>query len=92
MLEVLKKAQIRYGELEIGPLKDIFETSDHIDYPSFLTNGAFSELSQTSGNTSQILLWTLIIKLAIASIFQVFLNSKDHDLGNILFTDNLVAQ
>jgi hypothetical protein len=37
MLEVLTKAQIRSGELEIRPLRELLEYSDDVNYASYLT-------------------------------------------------------
>lgn len=50
VLETLSEGQIRSGELAIRSLKELLEYSDEVNYASYLTDEALSELSQSDSD------------------------------------------
>jgi hypothetical protein len=53
-LEVLSESQVRSGELAVRSLEELLEYSDDVNYASYLTVGALSELSETDMDASPL--------------------------------------
>ncbi|CZR66024.1 uncharacterized protein PAC_15924 [Phialocephala subalpina] len=88
-LEMLTEAQIRSGELEIRPLRELLEYSDDVNYASYLTDEALSELSQTESDASPHPPVDLEHQASNCVNLPNLTTSNDHNPSNMPYTDYL---